>query len=121
MTRLKKSDAETEFGTNRRVGHRLSIVRSAGGMSLAQVSATLGITPSQLARHESGEVPVSVGRLLRICGILEVAPSKLLDGILEPIGEPEDLEIGLQMSRIVGRLTHPKRLVVFALLREMVR
>lgn len=121
MTRLKKSDAETEFGTNRRVGHRISIVRSAGGISLAQASATLGISLSQLSRHESGEVPVSVGRLLRICGVLEVPPAKLLEGILEPVGEPDDMEIGLQLSRIIGRLPHPKRLVVFALLREMVR
>lgn len=121
MTRLKKPDAETEFRTNRRVGHRISIVRSAGGISLAQASEGLGISLSQLSRHESGEVPVSVGRLLRICVALEVPPAKLLEGILEPVEEPDDMDIGIQLSRIIGRLPHPKRLVVFALLREMAR
>lgn len=121
MTRLTKADAEIEFRTNRKIGHRISIVRSASGISLAQVSESMGISVSQLSRHESGEVPVSVGRLLRICRALDVLPAQLLEGIVEPVGEQDETDLGLQFGRILGRLPQPKRLVVFALLREMAR
>lgn len=119
MKRLAKADAETEIRINRRLGHRIALVRTAGGMTLHQAADKVGISFTLFQRYESGEVAVSVGRLVRICQALEISTATMLEEVLEPTTEQAGGDIGIQFARILGRLPHAKRAVILALVREM--
>lgn len=121
MNRLSKADADTENRTNRRLGHRIGLVRSASGVSLRDAAERVGISFTLMQRYESGEVAVTIGRLVRICHALEIPPASVLEGVLEPSVEHAEEDMGIQFARILGRLPHAKRVVVLALVREMAR
>lgn len=121
-TRLKRDDAATETRTNRRVGRRIAACRSAAGATLADTAARIGVSPQIFQRYETGEVGLTIGRLVRICQVLEVPAAGLLRGIVDaPEPGDEDGDMGIQFARILGRLPQPKRLAVLALVREMAR
>lgn len=122
MTRLKKEDAADEARTNRRLGRRISACRSASGATLADTADRVGVSLQIFQRYETGEVGLTIGRLARICQVLDVPTATILKGIVDaPEPGEDDADMGIQFARILGRLPQPKRLAVLALVREMVR
>ena len=122
MVRLKREAALGETRVNRRLGRRIAACRSAAGASLAETAERVGVSLQILQRYETGEVGVTIGRLVRLCETLEVPVATMLSGIVDPprAGE-DDADLGIQFARMLGRLSQPKRVAVVALVREMAR
>lgn len=123
MTRLQKTAAAEEARYNRRLGQRLALIRTARGLRLAEVAEALGVSLQLVQRYESGEMPVPFGRLVRLAVILESSLSSLLGDLLETTDGPGETESAavLQIARIAGRLSPPKRAALAALARELGR
>lgn len=122
MTRLNRDDAAIEARTNRRLGRRIAACRSAAGATLADTADRVGVSLQIFQRYETGEVGLTIGRLVRICQALEVPTAMMLEGIVDPPKPGEDdADMGVQFARILGRLPQAKRLAVLALVREMAR
>ena len=108
--------------TNRRLGRRIAACRSAAGATLADTADRVGVSLQILQRYETGEVGLTIGRLVRICQALEVPAAAMLHGIVDaPKPGEDDADMGVQFARILGRLPQAKRLAVLALVREMAR
>ena len=58
---------------------RLKEARCAKKISLKQIAALLGVTPSHISAIENGRTPLKVIHLLKICDFLEIPPSFLID------------------------------------------
>jgi len=60
------------------LGVRLRQIREARHISRRIVAAGLGVSPQQVEKYETGLTRLSIGRLLRFAGVLDVAPAALL-------------------------------------------
>jgi transcriptional regulator with XRE-family HTH domain len=60
------------------LGVRLRQIREARRISRRIVAAGLGVSPQQVEKYETGLTRLSIGRLLRFAGVLDVAPAALL-------------------------------------------
>jgi transcriptional regulator with XRE-family HTH domain len=60
------------------LGVRLRQIREARRISRRVVAAGLGVSPQQVEKYETGLTRLSIGRLLRFAGALDVAPAALL-------------------------------------------
>jgi transcriptional regulator with XRE-family HTH domain len=77
----------------RAFGRRLKALRSARGVSLAQVEAGTAISSSFLSLVEQGRSDISIGRLMRLVGYYEVDLGELLADI------PADRHVEMQVVR----------------------
>jgi transcriptional regulator with XRE-family HTH domain len=77
----------------RAFGRRLRSLRSARGVSLAQVEAATAISSSFLSLVEQGRSDISIGRLMRLVGYYEVDLGELLADI------PTDRHVEMQVVR----------------------
>lgn len=60
------------------LGVRLRQIREARRISRRIVAAGLGVSPQQVEKYETGLTRLSIGRLLRFAGVLDVSPAALL-------------------------------------------
>jgi XRE family transcriptional regulator, regulator of sulfur utilization len=77
----------------RAFGRRLKSLRSARGVSLAQVEAATAISSSFLSLVEQGRSDISIGRLMRLVAYYEVDLGELLADI------PTDRHVEMQVVR----------------------
>ena len=77
----------------RAFGRRLKSLRSARGVSLAQVEAATAISSSFLSLVEQGRSDISIGRLMRLVAYYEVDLAELLADI------PTDRHVEMQVVR----------------------
>jgi transcriptional regulator with XRE-family HTH domain len=54
------------------VGARLAALRTARGVSQAQLGSVLGTTATEIADYESGAVRIPAARLIEICQFFQV-------------------------------------------------
>lgn len=122
MTTKRKSDGAAEARSNRLLGQRLALYRSAKGLRLADVAEAVGVGLQLIQRYESGETPVPFGRLVQLAQVLETPVATLIgDAFDEGGGEDPEAQAVLQVARIAGRLPPAKRQVLVALARELGR
>jgi transcriptional regulator with XRE-family HTH domain len=74
-------------------GERLRALRTARGVSLAQLEAATGISASFLSLVEQGRSDMSIGRLMRLVNYYEVDLGELLAGI------PAERHVDVQVLR----------------------
>lgn len=79
------------------IGRRIRAVRTARGLSLAELAARLDRAPSQLSVIENGRRELRLGELRRIARVLEVGVDELLDP--EPPTRRAALEIALEKAQ----------------------
>lgn len=122
MTTKRKSDGAAEARSNRLLGQRIALARSARGLTLADLAAAVGGGHQLIQRYETGEMAVPFGRLVQIAQALDTPLSALIGDAFDS-GAGEDLEtrVVLQIARITGRLPPAKRAVLVALARELGR
>ncbi|WP_298743149.1 helix-turn-helix transcriptional regulator [uncultured Brevundimonas sp.] len=122
MTIKRRSDGAAEARNNRLLGQRIALARSARGLTLADLAATVGGGHQLIQRYESGEMAVPFGRLVQIAHALETPLSALIGDAFDgaTAEDPED-RVVLQIARIAGRLPPAKRAVVVAVARELGR
>ena len=122
MTIKRKSDGAAEARSNRLLGQRIALARSARGLTLADLAAVVGGGHQLIQRYESGEMAVPFGRLVQIAQALEMPLSTLIGDAFDS-GATEDPEtrVVLQVARMTGRLPPAKRAVLVALARELGR
>lgn len=122
MTTRSRSDGAAEARSNRLLGQRIALARSARGLTLADLAAVVGGGHQLIQRYETGETAVPFGRLVQIAHALETPLSALIGDAFDS-GSTEDPETRavLQIARITGRLPPAKRAVLVALARELGR
>src|SRR3954462_3724687 len=74
-------------------GERLRALRTARGVSLAQLEAATGISASFLSLVEQGRSDISIGRLMRLVSYYEVDVGELVAGI------PAERHVEVQVLR----------------------
>lgn len=61
--------------------NRIRQLRVAAGLTQMEVAEQLGVSQAAYSRLEKGDVEISVGKLLELCAIYKVMPTKLLEGL----------------------------------------
>lgn len=61
--------------------NRIRLLRVSARLTQVDVAEQLGVSQAAYSRLEKGEVELSVGKLLELCSIYKVMPSKLLEGL----------------------------------------
>jgi AcrR family transcriptional regulator/DNA-binding XRE family transcriptional regulator len=84
---------DTLFGMAEQVdvGGAIRSVRTARGLSLRRTAAELGVSPATMSAIEHGRTVLSVARLHRIAGILDVPPARLLLGRETVVAQSRDV------------------------------
>lgn len=60
---------------------RLRRLRENKGLTQVEVAELLGVSQAAYSRLEKGAVEISVEKLMELCAIYGVMPSKLLEGL----------------------------------------
>lgn len=77
---MKKAHAPDSIEAQQaaRTGELIRQYRTAAGLTQTQLAGLVGSSQQVMARYESGEQEMSIGRLVRIASMLGVNPCKLL-------------------------------------------
>lgn len=68
------------------VGRRLRWRRRSLDLTQLQVAKRCGITFQQIQKYESGQVDVSIGRLVVLADVLDMPLAEILDGLAACVG-----------------------------------
>lgn len=71
-------DADEMAAFVRAVGYELRSIRQQRNWTLAETGEQIGLSVSVLCRVELGVRPLDMGRLVGLCCVLEVAPSRVI-------------------------------------------
>jgi transcriptional regulator with XRE-family HTH domain len=76
-----RADARAEAGVPpvSDIGTRLRLARKGAGLSLAQVAAVTGVSPSFLSTVEKGKSDISISRLMRLVHCYQISISDLVE------------------------------------------
>lgn len=85
-TKRVDNTAEEAKVIDRALGAELRGLRSKRGLSQDQLAERSGIGKRTIIRLESGERPMSMDQLYKICRALDVRPSVLLNAMENEIG-----------------------------------
>lgn len=69
--------------TDAELGQRLWKLRLERGITRREAAERLGVTAQQIQKYELGQDRLSIGRLVRLAGLLEVPLPLLIDGLAE--------------------------------------
>jgi transcriptional regulator with XRE-family HTH domain len=69
--------------TDAELGQRLWRLRLERGITRREAAERLGVTAQQIQKYELGQDRLSIGRLVRLAGLLEVPLPVLIDGLAE--------------------------------------
>jgi transcriptional regulator with XRE-family HTH domain len=72
--------------TDAELGQRLWQLRLRRGITRREAAARLGVTAQQIQKYELGQDRLSIGRLVRLAGLLETPLPVLIDGLGEADG-----------------------------------
>lgn len=64
---------------HRKLGNRIAYIRRERGLTQAQLAELIDVDPRQISRIERGNIGISFGRILSICGALQVTPAQLMN------------------------------------------
>jgi transcriptional regulator with XRE-family HTH domain len=86
-------DPDESSAFARAVAYALRAERLRRGWRLAEIGRQVELSPSQLSRLENGIRPLGMGRLVRLCAVLGVAPASVIETAQDeafPLGHPWD-------------------------------
>jgi transcriptional regulator with XRE-family HTH domain len=110
------------------VGRRIRALRSARGLTQAELGHLVGVRFQQIQKYENGSNRVSAARLLAIAGSLDVPISHFVEGIdlgQARAGAAADLhphlhdEEVLSLAQDLARLTTHERQAIRSLVRSL--
>ena len=86
------------------IGRNVRIMRNARNMTGEELAARCGVGYQRHNRLENGYIPFDIGLLVRIAGILDTTPGRLLDGpvthrMLDLTGIPDEQAAALEIMR----------------------
>ncbi len=97
----RKGRGQVDRALDERIGALIRSRRVEQGLSQQTLGNRIGLTFQQIQKYEKGTNQLSVGRLLQVCGALEVSVSYFLDTRRAPMaGNPLDLRTARAIAKI---------------------
>ena len=113
----KRQEIRSSTPVDTHVGQRLRERRMVAGFTQEQVADSLGVTPQQLQKYETGANRISASRLYQVARVLNVAILSFFEG-LEGLREQDEHEIArsefndpdtLRFVQAVQKIRHHQR------------
>lgn len=121
MKEVKKEAKKRIEQINIKIGRNLLQARLAAGLKASQLSKMVHVAQQQIAKYESGENKVSIGRLVLIAEALSVDLFSFFDGIYD---KTSSKNTGIR-KRLAGELSRNfikiKRLSQQQIINQMVK
>ncbi len=95
---------EPTLYSDQAIGRNVRILRNARGMTGEELATRCGIGYQKHLKLEGGDIPFDIPLLVRIAGILDTTPGRLLDGplthrMLDLIGLPDEQAMAMEIIR----------------------
>ncbi|MGH3687284.1 MAG: helix-turn-helix domain-containing protein, partial [Pseudonocardiaceae bacterium] len=98
-SRLTPVTNDAALDATRITGLRIRQIRHARGKSLRVIAGLAGMSRSTLHRIEHGQRELTLGEIVALAGVLEIAPAKLIRlPVLAPTNKPSDAERAAQVG-----------------------
>jgi transcriptional regulator with XRE-family HTH domain len=120
-SRRQITPARTPSEADHIVAQRIRSIRKSAGLSLSDMGEQLGLSQQQCQKYETGANRISVGKLLDMAEILNVAPEGLIANLGKPSSQNQELEtMKMEGMRLLMGLEHPRQVeTVVAMLRGL--
>jgi transcriptional regulator with XRE-family HTH domain len=102
MTRRSAND---QGALDQVIGARIRMLRKMRGMSQPELAGAIGLSFQQVQRYETGESALSVSLMAKVARALGVAPTDLLEAVLQGVATGEDVFAELKAPGALDLLT----------------